>query len=135
MSITVGDIIWTRAGKPTLVTEKDPMTGRVKVNDSFSEVQEKANRGIINGLSQDQVTIYKEVLDDTLDLKTGDYRQKERVNEALSDLLNRITVLKDAEGDPRTIRYLENELAYLMVKYDYYPRQYSFKQNNFTDFE
>lgn len=117
MSMLIGDVIWNRQGQPALVTDKDPKKGTVHVNENLKDIQNHSRHGIQNGLTQRQRENYSSALDDIDDSSN---HMKEQINQ----LMEKISQLKDNNADPRVLRYLENELQFLILENHYVPEKY-----------
>jgi hypothetical protein len=119
MSIYLGDILFTRDGRPTLVTSRNASTGEVTTNGDLKTIAKSAQLGIKNGLTPEQRQSFESVRYAAM---SEDKKQE------ILDLRNRINSLKKSDGDRKVIRYLENELQHLIVREDYVPLDYTINE-------
>lgn len=113
MAVVVGDVLFARSGDPSLVRSKDANSGNVVLERDFASVQEHAKEGLKNGLMPEQREAYQATLSEVRDPD----RRKE-----IDNLATKLNSLKETGGDPRVLRYLEQELAYRMTKERHVPR-------------
>ncbi|BBH52536.1 hypothetical protein [Fluviispira sanaruensis] len=116
LAIVPNDIVWTRKGDPTRVEKTDPQTGKIILDPNFEKVQENAKFGLRNGLEPNLKEAYMTTLSDN---ENEDKRQEIR------DLYTKIESLKQANGNPRIIKYLENELQYRIVREKFAPENFA----------
>lgn len=115
MTIQAGDILFSRVGRPVLVTSRDPDTESVNLQEDISQVQKAARLGIKNGLQPDQRDLFERT---RLSVISDDKRQE------ILSLRDRIKEMKDSGADPKVMRYLENELQHLVVREGITPGDY-----------
>jgi hypothetical protein len=117
MSMLIGDVIWNRQGQPALVTEKDPKKGTVQINKNLNDIQNHSVHGIQNGLTERQRESYSKVVEDIDDSSS-------HAKEEISLLMEKISQLKENNADPRVLRYLENELQFMILENHCVPEKY-----------
>jgi hypothetical protein len=115
MSIVVGDTVWSRTGLPMRIEYKDPQTGKVLLDKDFNAIQKDSLYGIKNGMFPDTRVDWRDTLNSI---------QNEDVQQSIKDLFHKILSLKHDKADSRLIKYLENELQFLMVKHRFVPKDY-----------
>lgn len=112
MGINIGDIVFTRDGRPVIVKGKDPKTGNVSIEPSLSEVAEASQNGIKNGLNESERAAWSAILSE---VKDTDQRKE------IDALHSKIETLKKENKDARVIRYLQSELQHKMMRARYQP--------------
>ena len=115
MSIHVGDILFTRQGRPALVTSRDGSNASVSLENNLSKVQEATEFGIKNGLNPEQRRVFESVRREAL---------SPDIAEEIQRLRDRIREIKDTGGDAKVLSYLENELQHLVIREGIVPRDY-----------
>jgi len=117
LKIGVTDVIFLRNGQPAQVTAQDPKTGRVKLDNNFSQVQEHNPYGIRNGLDPEHKKAFIGVLNN---VKNDDKKQE------ITDLFDRIQDMKKNNAPATLVQYLENELAFRMTQTHFEPPRYDY---------
>ena len=117
MSMHIGDVIWNRQGQPALVTEKDSKKDTIQVNRNLSDIQKHSLHSIQNGLTEKQRESYSKVVED-IDESSN------HVKEEITLLMEKISQLKENKTDPRVLRYLENELQFMILENHCVPEKY-----------
>jgi hypothetical protein len=115
LAINVGDVLFTRQGRPALVTARDPQTASVSLEQDLAKVQSHTTLGIKNGLTPEQRDTFESV-------RLGTMSQDKA--EEIQRLRDQIKDLKEKGGDKKVIRYLMNELQHLVVREGIVPRDY-----------
>ncbi len=115
MTIHKGDVLFTRTGRPTLITSRNPKTGEVSTNEDLKTIAEKTRFGIKNGLNPDQRKSFESARTEVV---SNDKKQE------ILKLRERIGQLKQENGDKKVVQYLENELQHLIIREDYVPSDY-----------
>jgi hypothetical protein len=116
MALSVGDIVFARGGKPSVVVGYDEKTEKANLEESMALAQEIGRNGIRNGVSLESRDAYNSVIEGV--------RNRNKKQE-IEDLYTRIQEMKKAGADARLMRYLEGELQYRMSREDYQPVQVS----------
>lgn len=119
MSIHPGDILFTRNGRPAIVTSRNKETGEVTVDGDLKNVGKSAALGIKNGLTPEQRQSFESLRCASM---SDDKKQE------ILDLRSRIAELKKGDGDRKVIRYLENELQHLIVRENLMPSDYTINE-------
>lgn len=114
MGITVGDVLYTRDGKPVLVTSKDAKTGNLTVERDYDRIRQATNLGLKNGLPERAKDAYRAVLSSVED---------EDKRAAIDDLVKQVDELRKENADPRLLRYLESELQHRIQRDHYHPKE------------
>lgn len=115
MAINPGDILFTRSGRPALVTGRDANSAEVALQDDLKEVQNAAPFGIKNGLDRRQRDEFESNRFASL---SEDKRQE------ILALRERIRDLREKNSDQKVIHYLENELQHLVIREGITPSDY-----------
>ncbi len=121
MGLTVGDIVFARAGKPSVVVGYDEQTERANLNDDLGLVQEIAANGVRNGIELESRDSYNSIIDGI--------RNKDKRKE-IEELYKKISEMRARGADPRMMRYLEGELQYRMSREKYQPPQVSVPEHS-----
>lgn len=118
MDIRNGDAVFLRSGEPGVVRDRDPATGKLKIDSETAAVKTDMRHGYINGLSSEQRTELYEILD--------------TVKSSTEDPIERISQLdaktKELEQDPQKIgltSYVKAEMVHIMNSNGIKPREYS----------
>ena len=123
MRFSVGDMMFSREGRPAVVIGREP-TGHV-IAERKGEKFEKARKlGFINGLAPNQRSKFVEIVKEAKEKAAPEERVQhiqERVNELQTDPKN--WVLK---------RYLESEMAYIMNSEGIHPNTFVFDETDIT---
>lgn len=114
MGITVGDVVFSKDGRPVLVTSKDEKSGHLTINKEFSDVQAAAKQGIVNGLPEKEKQAFNAELSA---VENADVRKE---IDALAKRLDELR--KQGNVQPRLLRYLESELQHRMHREGYSPK-------------
>lgn len=115
MAIQTGDVLFTRQGRPALVTSRDPKSESVSLEQNLGKVQQATTLGIKNGLSPVQREDFESV---RLSVVSGDKAEEIR------GLRDRIRDLRERGGDQKVLHYLENELQHLVIREGIVPSDY-----------
>lgn len=115
MTIHPRDIVFTRFGRPAVVTARNSVSAEVALEHDLKVVQDRAPFGIKNGLTEPQRDQFEQVRRESLsdDKKEEILRLRERIKE-----------LKEANADSKVLHYLESELQHLIVREGFVPRDY-----------
>lgn len=125
LAIQVGDIVFTRQGKPALVTGRDASNAAVSLDKDLSKVQQASSLGVKNGLSPQQRELFESVRKEAV--SPDKYQEFVR-------LRDRIKELKERGSDATVLRYLENELQHLVIREGIAPRDYMVQEKTLVKF-
>lgn len=118
MSIRVGDAVFIRTGVPTTVKDRDPLSGKLLLEQDPLKVREDARHGYLNGMSQETRAEFNGILDQ---VKAETEDPGERVEKLRLRLM-------EIEEDPRKLhlaRYVRAEMTHLMNTYQIRPREFT----------
>lgn len=116
MGFQVGDTIFSRAGKPTVLTGRNEGNGELQVQAEGEKIAETKKRGYINGLNPEERVQFNEIIDKMRTIPEPEKR--------LEELQTKIDEIK---ADPRQrilTRYLSSEMAHLMNTHRIAPKEY-----------
>lgn len=116
MALTVGDIVFAKAGKPAVVVGYDEKTARANLDENFALVQDVGFNGVRNGIDLENREAFNSVINS---VKNNDKRTE------IDDLNKKMEEMKAKGADPRLLRYLEGELQFRMSREKYQPVQVS----------
>ena len=117
MGLTIGDTIFAANGKPGVVTEKDPKSGRLTVEKEGDTFEKQRRLGYVNGLPAERRGEFNQILSEVRD--ESDPRKQ------IALLTQKIEELR---VDPRNhilAKYLESEMAHIMNTEGIQPRTYT----------
>ncbi len=115
MGINPGDILFTRAGRPALVTARDAGSAEVSLQENLKDVQRATPFGIKNGLDRRQ----RDEFETNRFASLSDDKRQE-----ILMLRDRIRDLREKNSDPKVVHYLENELQHLVIREGITPSDY-----------
>ena len=123
MRFEVGDMIFTRDGRPAVVTGRKE-TGHVIVENKGDTFEKTRKFGFSNGLNPKERTEYQKIVKDA------------RQEEAPEDRVSKIKARVDQIGlDPKNWvlkRYLQGEMSYIMNSEGVHPQTFVLDERNIT---
>ena len=114
--LKVGDNYFARDGRPGVVVDRDPKSGKLVVENQGEQFDKSRSYGYINGLSQTERQEFRKIIDQA--------REKEDPEERISTLQRQIEELQVDPKKQALTRYLEGELSHLMYTEAVFPRTY-----------
>ncbi len=121
MALTVGDIVFARAGKPAVVVNYDEKTEKANLDDNIHLVQDMCVNSVKNGVDPDAREAFNSVIEG---VRNPDKRAE------IDSLYKKISEMRSRGADARTLRYLEGELQYRMSRERYQPVQVCVPQSS-----
>lgn len=121
MRFQVGDMVFTRDGRPSLVLGRKE-TGHVQLQRKGEQFEEKRKIGIINGLTPDNRVRFEGIVKDLKQTKDPEVR--------LSQLQSKV---KELGANPKNMvlkRYLEGEMSYIMNSEGVHPKTFEVEEGN-----
>lgn len=122
MSIRTGDAVFIRSGIPATVKDREPLSGKLVLEQDQQKVRGDARHGYLNGMSQETRSELYGILDavkgETED--PGERVEKLRVK------------LGEIEEDPHKLnlaRYLRAEMTHIMNTYQIRPREFTIHES------
>lgn len=116
MSTRIGDAVFFPSGKPGVVTNRTPETGKVTVEAQPDFVRNSLRNGYINGLSIPQRQEFMAFMDKVKETPDPELRMEQlqaKINELNTDPRNHVLT-----------RYLTGEMAHIMYTADIKPKTY-----------
>ena len=115
MDFKIGDTVFLRDGSPALVKSTPSKISDFKVQKTGEELEQRLERGLINGLDSKERENYNSLIDETRHM--GDLRER-------IDFLS--AKISEYSKDPKKIkltRYLKGEMAHLSARSHYHPSE------------
>ncbi|MDA9951109.1 hypothetical protein N9D31_00915 [Oligoflexaceae bacterium] len=122
MTRLIGDSVFTRNGKPTVVVDRMSDVGQITVQREGKALDEVKKRGYINGLNQEERVAYNSIADEIHQIKNP----KEKV----STLSDHLKTLKAHPKNYNLSKYIEADLAHTMITHGIHPKEYTTDEQN-----
>ncbi len=118
MSLRVGDTAFMRGGSPTIVRDRDPITGKLQLESDTEKIKEDSRHGYLNGITPENRQVFYDILDQ---VKSDSEDPEERVTQ----LAGRLAELDQDPHNMQLAKYLRAEMVHIMNTHAIKPKEYS----------
>lgn len=117
-NLRIGDAAFLRTGTPAVVKDREPVTGKLKLEEDRVKVHEATRHGYLNGIEPDKRAEFYKILDEV---------KADTVDDPATRVEKLQTRVSELEADPTQrvlARYLRAEMVHIMNSHGLKPKEY-----------